>query len=335
MSFEEILSIGGGEEVQHICQGGDENVKVESNRDGWSEWEKGVRIPSTILEADDSRSKHFDELDEIVSEAESNKEKEWYYFITQVSNKKSRNLFSAEMNRLFAIVGNATLPKKKSKTPMMVEEEVVALKKAAELAKQKKKICEEELFIRDNELAEEERVEEDEESKTVDFRPKVTIKWDREESRHTIFPLKLEYEFVVVDKDDAEVMGDLKVGLRFSQSNCSFRASSKWLTLKLRTPISIRMIAFIPQAKCLARFCSSSPFLPLQPPEEKKKGNPAPAFEKLNPDLLCFALSFRRLLLLCGGDLLRFWDFFFHAAGPSPTCSPIFACKFCLARKWG
>ncbi|GKV34718.1 hypothetical protein SLEP1_g43067 [Rubroshorea leprosula] len=49
-----------------------------------------------------------------------------------------------------------------------------------------------------------------------------------------------------------------------------------------------------------------------------------------NSDLLCFALSFRRLLLLRG---MNFSDFYAREslalpAGSSPNCSPIFAGKF-------
>ncbi|GKU88848.1 hypothetical protein SLEP1_g3064 [Rubroshorea leprosula] len=84
---------------------------------------------------------------------------------------------------------------------------------------------------------------------------------------------------------------------------------------------------------CLARFCSSSPFFPLQPPEEKKRGTQpclgklvkklgdfsfllalepeleprnSPPCRKLS-DLLCPSSPVRRLFLLVGCDLLRFW----------------------------
>ncbi|GKV27940.1 hypothetical protein SLEP1_g37051 [Rubroshorea leprosula] len=44
-------------------------------------------------------------------------------------------------------------------------------------------------------------VEEDGESNIVDFRPKVTLKWDRHSRSRTIFPLNFSFEFVPMDNE--------------------------------------------------------------------------------------------------------------------------------------
>ncbi|GKV27722.1 hypothetical protein SLEP1_g36858 [Rubroshorea leprosula] len=129
-----------------------------------------------------------------------------------------------------------------------LREELASMKKAVKLAKKKKKICKDELYKRDKVLEEivdlyrlatmvlafidckkkvkaqylevdvtsitfepqEGGVEEDGESKTANFRLKVKLKWNRDESGRIVSPLELEYEFIAKD-DEAKVVGDLEV----------------------------------------------------------------------------------------------------------------------------
>ncbi|GKU96385.1 hypothetical protein SLEP1_g9626 [Rubroshorea leprosula] len=51
----------------------------------------------------------------------------------------------------------------------------------------------------------------------------------------------------------------------------------------------------------------SAVLFPLQPPEEKKRGTSHALRNRKLPDLLCPSSPVRRLLLLVGCDLLRFW----------------------------
>ncbi|GKV17253.1 hypothetical protein SLEP1_g27784 [Rubroshorea leprosula] len=59
---------------------------------------------------------------------------------------------------------------------------------------------------------EEAGVEENRDSKTAEFRPKVKLTWERDEAGKTILPLTLDFEFVVVDEEEAEVAPSTEVG---------------------------------------------------------------------------------------------------------------------------
>ncbi|GKV41988.1 hypothetical protein SLEP1_g49450 [Rubroshorea leprosula] len=48
-------------------------------------------------------------------------------------------------------------------------------------------------------------------SKTVDFHPKVKLRWDHDNDGRTIFPPKFDFNFVVVE-EEAEVAGGAEVG---------------------------------------------------------------------------------------------------------------------------
>ncbi|GKV14891.1 hypothetical protein SLEP1_g25694 [Rubroshorea leprosula] len=53
----------------------------------------------------------------------------------------------------------------------------------------------------------EERVEENGESMSVDFQPQIKLRWDHDEEGHTVFPSNFDFEFVVVEEEEAEAEG--------------------------------------------------------------------------------------------------------------------------------
>ncbi|GKV32869.1 hypothetical protein SLEP1_g41434 [Rubroshorea leprosula] len=54
-------------------------------------------------------------------------------------------------------------------------------------------------------------VKENGDSKTVEFRPEVKLTWERDEAGKTILPPTLDFEFIIVDKEEAEVAPRTKV----------------------------------------------------------------------------------------------------------------------------
>ncbi|GKV50199.1 hypothetical protein SLEP1_g56912 [Rubroshorea leprosula] len=59
---------------------------------------------------------------------------------------------------------------------------------------------------------EEAGVEENGDSKTAEFRPDVKLTWERDEAGKTILPSTLDFEFVAVDEEEAEVAPSTEVG---------------------------------------------------------------------------------------------------------------------------
>ncbi|GKV23247.1 hypothetical protein SLEP1_g32998 [Rubroshorea leprosula] len=59
----------------------------------------------------------------------------------------------------------------------------------------------------------EEGVEENGESMSVDFHPQIKLRWDRDADGRTVFPPNFNFEFVVVEEEEAEVEED-EVGAR-------------------------------------------------------------------------------------------------------------------------
>ncbi|GKV35457.1 hypothetical protein SLEP1_g43720 [Rubroshorea leprosula] len=53
----------------------------------------------------------------------------------------------------------------------------------------------------------EEGVEENGESMSADFRPEIKLRWDHDEEGRTVFPPHLDFKFVVVEEEEAEVDG--------------------------------------------------------------------------------------------------------------------------------
>ncbi|GKV38980.1 hypothetical protein SLEP1_g46826 [Rubroshorea leprosula] len=90
-------------------------------------------------------------------------------------------------------------------------EKLASSKAAIEAEVEKRKKSEEELAKARDELAEEVGVEEDGESKTVEFRLDITLSWERDEARLTMLPPSLEYEFVAIDEDGAKVPENTEV----------------------------------------------------------------------------------------------------------------------------
>ncbi|GKV19167.1 hypothetical protein SLEP1_g29460 [Rubroshorea leprosula] len=110
MSFEETLSVGRSKEVRVLEYGdggmesglsGSERTEDEVGGKEIIEGEEGG-MPSNILEIEGGGDRCYNVEADIVFEvmgyetelAESRKDKGWYYFIPQTSNKEKRNLFS-------------------------------------------------------------------------------------------------------------------------------------------------------------------------------------------------------------------------------------------------
>ncbi|GKV47170.1 hypothetical protein SLEP1_g54088 [Rubroshorea leprosula] len=53
----------------------------------------------------------------------------------------------------------------------------------------------------------EEEVEEDDENMLTDFKPQIKLRWDHDEEGRTVFPPNFDFEFVVVEEGEVEVVG--------------------------------------------------------------------------------------------------------------------------------
>ncbi|GKV17767.1 hypothetical protein SLEP1_g28228 [Rubroshorea leprosula] len=94
-----------------------------------------------------------------------------------------------------------------SVTELQNENDVLSTKLVLE--ERKRKICEEKVDVTTVTFGEqEEGVEEDGESLCADFRPRITLRWERDAEERTIFPPAFDVELVAVEGEEEEKEGE-------------------------------------------------------------------------------------------------------------------------------